>query len=283
MVPRERFRRNAQGLHFLKTKNMGRPLKPTGSPTIQRRRKAAKLAPFEPARPARQHAKPQGEMKYFDCDYNATAITGVTTTWPAGTITDPLTTINLGSAAVANPLCLVAPTVGSNLNQRVGRKIEVYKVKVHGTVAVPVQAAQTTADTAAKVRLVLVLDQQTNAGQMTGAQLYNDGTASATVINTFQNPNNFGRFRVLKDKMLQIGNPNITGSPTAMDLVQQGLKINFKFTINFKSPVPVHFNATNGGTVADIVDNSIHMLAAVDNTGLGTTLAYYSRVCYRDQ
>jgi len=223
-----------------------------------------------------------GEMKYFDCDYNATAITAVTTTWPAGTITDPLTTINLGSAAVANPLCLCVPTVGAALNQRVGRKITVRKIKIHGTIAVAAQAAQGAGDAASKIRIALVQDMQTNAAQMTGAQLYQDATAAATTISTFQNPNNFGRFRVLKDKIIQIGNLNLAGSPTANDVIQNGGKINFKFAVNFKKPVEVHFNATNGGTVADIVDSSFHILAGCDSTAVAPTLAYYSRVCYKD-
>jgi len=223
-----------------------------------------------------------GEMKYFDCNIETAALTAVTTTWPAGTMFDPSTTINLGSAAVATPLCLFAPTVGAALNARVGRKVNVHKVKVHGTVVVAAQAAQGTGDNACKVRVALVVDQQTNAAQMTGAQLYNDGTGPTTVINTFQNPNNFGRFRVLKDKMLQIGNINMAGSPTTADVVQSGMKVNFKFSVNFKKPLVVHFNATNGGTVADIVDNSLHIVAGTDNSVLAPGLAYYSRVCYKD-
>jgi len=223
-----------------------------------------------------------GEMKYFDCDYSATAITAVTTTWPAGTMQDPLTTINLGSAAVANPLCLVVPTVGAALNQRVGRKITIRKIKIHGTFAVPAQAAQAGGDASAKLRIALVQDCQTNAAQMTGAQLYQDATQAATTISTFQNPNNFGRFRVLKDKIIQIGNLNLAGSPTTADVIQNGAKVNFKFAVNFKKPVEVHFNATNGGTVADIVDNSFHIVCGTDSTALAPTLAYYSRVCYKD-
>jgi len=223
-----------------------------------------------------------GEMKYFDCDRSATALTAVTTTWPAGTIFDPGTTIDLGAAAVANPLCLIAPTVGAGLNQRVGRKITVRKIKIHGTVAVPAQAAQAGGDAASKIRIALVQDLQTNAAQMTGANLYNNATEAATTIGSFQNPNNFGRFRVLKDKMFQIGNLNLAGSPTTADVIQNGTKVNFKFAVNFKKPVEVHFNATNGGTVADIVDSSFHIVAGCDSTAVAPTLAYYSRVCYKD-
>lgn len=226
--------------------------------------------------------KNQGEMKYFDSDHTGVLITAVTTTWPAGTSIDPLTTINLGSAAVANPLTLCAPTVGAALNQRVGRKISVRKIKITGTINCAVQAAQAIADTATKMRLVLVQDMQTNSAQMTGAQLYQDATAAITTLGTYQNPNNFGRFRVLKDKFITLQNPNMAGEVAAGNIIQAGLRANFKFSVNFKTPVNVHFNATNGGTVADIVDNSFHVLAGTDNIALAPTISYYCRVCYKD-
>ena len=46
---------------------------------------------------------PEGEMKYFDCCRSNVNLPAVTTTWPAGAMVDPSTTINLGSAAVATP------------------------------------------------------------------------------------------------------------------------------------------------------------------------------------
>jgi len=223
-----------------------------------------------------------GEMKYFDCDQVGQALNLLTTTWVAGTVIDPATTINLGSAAVANPLCLCVPTVGAALNQRVGRKISIHKIKVHGTLSVAPQAAQATADATTKARIALVIDQQTNAAQMTGASLFNDASGAASTINSFQNPNFFGRFRVLKDKMISISNLNLAGSPTTADVIQAGYKQSFKFSVNFKKPIIVHFNATNGGTVADIVDNSIHVVAGADQITYAPALSYYSRVCYKD-
>jgi len=223
-----------------------------------------------------------GEMKYFDCELGASGISATTTTWVAGTRLDPSTTIDLGSAAVATPLNLCSPIVGAALNQRVGRRISVMKVKVRGQVAIAQQAAQAAADSACQVRIILVQDMQTNAAQLTAAGLFNDAGTAATTLNSFQNPNNFGRFRVLKDKIFTLSNLNLAGSPTAADVVQASARRNFKFNVNFKKPVEVHFNATNGGTVADIVDNSFHILAAVDSTAYAPTLAYYSRVCYKD-
>lgn len=223
-----------------------------------------------------------GEMKYMDSELQTTNIAVTTTTWVAGTMVDPGTTINIGAAAVVNPLGLCAPTVGAALNQRIGRQIKVLKIKINGFLFIGAQAAQAAADPACKVRLMLVQDMQTNAAQMTGAQLMNDAGVPFTTLESFQNPNNFGRFRVLKDKRFTLSNLNITGSPTAADVIQTSMIKSWKMNVRFRVPVPVHFNATNGGTTADIVDNSFHVVCATDNGAYVPQIGYYSRVAYKE-
>lgn len=221
------------------------------------------------------------EMKYQDTAFGPTQLVAITTDW-SGTEVDPATTVSLGSAAVANPNNLCSPVTGAALDNRIGRQIEVRKIKVHGFFNVAPQAAQAAADSGTKIRLVLVQDMQTNATQMQGEDLFGPATANgSTQINAFQDPKNFGRFRVLKDKMFQISDLNISDN-NAGQLFQNGKVVNFKMNVNFKTPVRVRFNATNGGTVADIVDNSFHMLAATVNASQAVNLAYYCRVCYKD-
>lgn len=221
-----------------------------------------------------------GEMKYFDCARLESMITGPTTSWPAACRMDPLTTINLGAAAVATPACLFAPTVGSALNQRIGRKCHVKKVKIRGSFTIPQQAAQSAADGATKIRFILLVDTQTNAAQYTAADVINGGSDATSTLSAYQNPNGFGRFRILKDKTYSFSNLQLCGSPTAGDVIQAGATRPFKINHTFKKPLQVNFNATNGGTVADIVDNSLHILCGVDDTTYDTTLAYYTRVAY---
>jgi len=221
-----------------------------------------------------------GEMKYFDCDRTATNIAACTTTWVAGTLVNPGTTINLGDAAVANPLCLFVPKPTASLNGRIGRKVKVYKIKVNGMIRTPDGNSATVSYGASRVRIILVMDKQTNAGPMTSAQLMNDGTNQDTTLCSYQNPNNFGRFRVLKDKMVTLQDPNIAVAAAGTDF--NGLTVPFKFSVNFKVPIVVNFNATVGGTCADIIDNSFHMIAATNYVELTPTISYYSRVCYKE-
>lgn len=222
-----------------------------------------------------------GEMKYFDAQLDSTALAACTTTWVAGTMKDPDTTINLGSAAVPTPLCIFAPTVGAALNQRIGRKVKVLKIKIAGSILCIAQAAQAAAETPTLIRLMLVQDCQTNAAQMTGAQLINDASGGQVTVNAFQNPNNFGRFRVLKEKRFILQNPN-SFNDAATTGAQNGMQHMFKMNVNFKVPVEVHFNATNGGTVADIVDHSFHIVAGASSVAFAPNIQYYTRVCYKE-
>ena len=237
-----------------------------------------------------------GEMKYFDCTRTSNAIVAVTagSDWPAATMQDPGTTINLGAAAVANPLCLFAPTVGSALNQRIGRSVLVRKIKVNGQIILPSDVSlATTWQSGApyppiKVRILLVQDMQTNAAQMAPSALLNPASDTGSTLVSYQNPNNFGRFRVLKDKYIILDNTNFTAidvPATGMYVASQGLVRNFKFNINFKVPVKVQFNATNGGTVTDIVDNSFHIIcgSTLDTSSPQVPLInYYTRVAYKE-
>lgn len=223
-----------------------------------------------------------GEMKYYDTQLQITSLAAVTTTWVAGTqMSTNITSVNLGDAATASTT-LFAPIVSANLNGRIGRKVKVLKIRVQGFINVPPQTAQGATDSPTQIRLALVQDTQTNAANMTGAQLFNDAAAASNTLNSFQNPNNFGRFKVLKEKRFSLGNLNMAGSPTTADVIQAGITLPFKFNIKFREPVQVNFNATNGGTIADIIDNSWHMICGANSIAYAPTITSYNRVCYKE-
>lgn len=208
-----------------------------------------------------------GEMKYFDTGIVATSIVA-SPGWLA-TEYDPATI-----------LTLVAPTVGAGINQRIGKEIKVMKIKIHGSITRSKIADANSAVDTSHIRLALVQDMQTNSAQVQGEQVYSSVTTSAQIPLTFQNIDNFGRFKVLKDKVYTIGNPNATGTATANDIM--GQVVPFKMSIKFKIPVRVRFNATNGGTIADIVDNSFHVICNGSSIDANPQLTYLSRVCYKE-
>jgi len=208
-----------------------------------------------------------GEMKYFDTELDGTAVPSVAA-W-TGTEFDPTT---------FNTLCV--PVVGAAINQRIGKAIKVLKIKVNAVLTCTAQANQTAGDAATKIRVILYQDKQTNAAQAQGEQVMTPSTAAVNAPNVFQNIDNFGRFVVLKDKIITMENPSISWDGTNIE--QSGLVKHLKFSIKFKEPVQIRFNATNGGSVADIVDNSFHIIANSSSAALVPAIAYVCRVCYKE-
>lgn len=209
------------------------------------------------------------EKKYFDATKASTALVATAASW-ASTEVDP----------TANSL--FTPTSGSGISNRIGRKVAVHKIKVHGTISFGVKTAQTQVSNYPDVRLILYMDKQTNGAQAQGEDVMASSGTAAAVNNqlTFQSLANFGRFRVLKDKLLSIRDGVATNNAAGTTISMECGTTPFKWNIVFKKPVVVHFNATDGGTIADIVDNSFHMIALSSSTD--AYIAYESRVVFTD-
>lgn len=205
------------------------------------------------------------ENHYFDTERTSTSIYQSPSTWN-GSEMDPNTTAML---------CLGAPVIGDDISNRTGRKIFVKKIRISGVLTVPFASAETNQKEAANIRIVCYQDQQTNFTQATGNLVLAQG-ASSNAIHYGMSVANFGRFKILKDKRFVIQPPDYSGLAGAY--VAAGRQVNFK--MNIKVNQWVNFNATNGGTVADIVDNSFHILALSNVTTMAVNIAYKSRMVF---
>lgn len=212
------------------------------------------------------------ESKYFDTYVSGAAISESTTNW-AATELDPAT-LNT----------LFCPTEGSDIDNRIGRRVELYKIALRGVISCGVLMDQTDVVAAPAVRLILYMDQQSNGTQSQGEDVMATPGAGQVplVFSTFQNLANLGRFRVLRDK---IYGPRIVTSGTdgvsTVSLVHQ--QIPFKMTVRFKKPILIKFNSTNGGTIGDIVDNSFHLIGTKSSTNYAHTISYQVRGYYKDK
>lgn len=212
----------------------------------------------------------QGEMKYFDSFRSAQDV-AEGATW-AGTELDPTATNTL-----------FVPQEGSAINQRIGRKVKVFKVKIRGIIQTVIASDQADVLPAPLTRLVLYLDQQTNSTQAQGEDVMATPGAATNALAAcvYQNLANFGRFKVLKDKTYQTR--MVTAAPDGAATVSVAIPdIPFKWNINYPGGIDVHFNATNGGTVADIVNNSWHIIGIKSSSRFSSELSYQCRVCYKE-
>lgn len=212
-----------------------------------------------------------GEMKYFDTERGSTAIPA-STDWTA-TEFPP----NIGT-----PNTLLAPTVGSAINERIGRAVNIHRLFIRGSVLAAAQVSQSAADSATQIRIALVQDMQTNASQAQGEEIFQAPTNASALnaVNTFQSLANLGRFKVHKDKTFILESPSIAFDGT--NVAQSGLQKTFKMKVSFNPPLRITFNAVNGGTISDVVDNSFCIYANCSSTALTPTISYNCRVYYKE-
>lgn len=207
---------------------------------------------------------------YFDGELAQQATLALASSWQGS---------ELDATSGGAPMtCLFAPTEGNDISNRTGRKVFVKKIRVTGALIIPAQTAQSTLDIPARFRLILYCDKQTNATQAQGEQVIESGTA-INAISMFQNPDNFGRFKIYKDKTFVLNqNGEVAATDAGTTIVQGGVVRPFKMVAT--PNCWVNFNNTNGGTVADIVDNSFHLIGNCDNASAGVLISYKVRTTF---
>jgi hypothetical protein len=119
------------------------PYGPKGVSTKKRR--MAPGAPIYKTVPRTRGIYGAGEMKYFDTFRSGAAIQS-SPNW-IGAELDPVA-----------QLCLFAPVTGATIQQRIGRKVYVHKIKVKGTIIQPPAASQANPIITPFCRLMLVMD-----------------------------------------------------------------------------------------------------------------------------
>lgn len=236
----------------------------TRSERIQRQQRAARKR----RQMSRLRATPQivstVESKTISTFKAPTALTAPTDS--SGAEVDPASTA----------LCLNSVNQGDSFTDRDGRKIMLKSVHVVGTVSCAAQADQTALDEASNVYIALVLDTQTNGAQLNSEDVFSNPSGSATLAaSPIRNMNRIDRYKVLKSERLVFDRPPIQWDGTNIE--QGGLVQNFE--IYKKLSLPVSFSG-NGNGIADIVDNSLHVIAYCSNTGLVPTIQYNSRVVF---
>lgn len=218
------------------------------------------------------------EKKYYDSLKSASAV-AASTDWTA-TEQDPAT-LNT----------LVVPVQGAQINNRIGRKIYINKLRIRGVLTATANADQADVASWPNVRMILYQDQQTNGAQAQGEEVMAaPATATAPLaFSSHQSLANFGRFKVWKDKTYSFKGAyaapdTATGTFTNSNIPQTDIP--FKWNIVFRKPIPVHFNSSNGGVgdgdVGDIVDNSFHIIAQKSSASGVVSLSYTCRAVYTD-
>lgn len=166
--------------------------------------------------------------------------------------------------------CLNAIGQGDGESQRDGRKAVIKSVFIRGMISKGIDSDQADAKNGYLVRILVVHDKQTNAAQLNSEDVLDDG--STTKIMAPYNMQYTQRFKVLMDRTYRLNPTNSqTDGANTGSVGWQAVPFKFYKALN----MPCTFVANNA-TIADIADNSLHVIALANTTGL--TLNYESRV-----
>lgn len=197
------------------------------------------------------------EKKFFDQYKAPTAIVAST----AGAEQD----------IAANASCINAIAQGDGESNRDGRKCIIKSIQIKGQLNSTVQSDQADVIEPPMVRVMVYIDYQTNGAQCNSEDVLND--AAGLDMCSLRNLQYSRRFHTLYDRVFTMA-PATAGTDGA-----NTMSVNFRpifFQVFKKMNLEVNFTGTTSD-IANITDNSIHVLAIASGAGLAT-IGYQSRV-----
>jgi len=204
------------------------------------------------------------EKKYLDC---------------ARTLTPLLAPTDMSGIEIAptsgSTGCLSAPATGDAFNNRDGQKIQAKSILVKGVILVAPQINQTAADTSPVVCVSLIQDTQTNGAVYNSEDVYsNFSNEAGQNCNALRNPSYVERFKVIKTLCFNL--PQLPITYDGANIEQPGLTI--PFTLSKKLNFTTRFlSGGNTADIANVIDNSLNIIAWVNNTSYAAQIGFNSR------
>ncbi len=208
------------------------------------------------------------EVKFYDQKLIDNALTAPTDA--TGGEHDPSATVLLNTV-----------TQGDGESQRDGRKITMRSIYVDGIINCAKQASQSSGDNATGIFIALVLDTQTNGATISSEDVFvNAGGNALTAATPFRNLQFTKRFKVLATRRFIIQDANManaTSFSADSGIIANGVQKRFKMFKNLN--IETQYSGTTE-TVANITDNSLHIVAWCTDTGMAPKISYSSRLRY---
>lgn len=226
---------------------------------------------------------PTSETKYFCCSGNG-GVTWAGTDWSGSEVVCSNYITSAAAVGAYTDSCLLPTAQGSGFGEVDGNKYKLKKLRVKGFVTLPsIVSGDTTALTAGRVRVVLVMDTQPRGTQAQGEDIMEDIGGTFNNLYSFQRVgDNLGRFRILKDEMVDITPVLVSAfAGTGAYAVFDGQS--FKFSWKPKTPLPITIKS--GGTtpaVGKTQSHNIFMLVVGGHSSAASqvNISFTSRAYY---
>lgn len=172
------------------------------------------------------------------------------------------TSVAVNATGIATPLCI--PTVGADMQNRVGRKITIKSVYIRGLIqTIPSGTAGTAGTAAAQMcRFIILADLQPNGVTLTPT----DVLGASFTVQSQLNLNNRDRFKIYCDKQY-VFDPYMYTTTATQALANASRQI-WPIKKYKKLDLEVVFNGTSTGGIADISSGALYMLWVGSNAGV---------------
>jgi len=173
--------------------------------------------------------------------------------------------------------CLSCPAQGDTEQSRDGKRIVIDSLILKGFV----QNGESTSEApeaATKIFVAVVLDTQTNGAQLNSEDVFkNTGAYALLNADPLKNLLFGSRFRILKSQTFDLTFNGVAG--TVATLAHNATRRDFDWYIPFKGGLPVNLNAGTTADVANVIDNSLHVVAF--STLAGSSIGYNARIRFQ--
>lgn len=201
------------------------------------------------------------ETKFYDTALASTALPAPTDA--SGGEFDPTTTS-----------MITTPAVGDGEQNRDGKQIVCKYIELACKIGSLGLEATTGPAPGIQVFIALVLDKQTNAAQMNSEDCFKNLTAAANGATLPLRNLLFGkRFRILKQVLFHLNIPSLAQN-AANDFSWNGFEHCFRWFVPLNN-LRINFNAGTTSSIANVVDNSVHVIAYT-NTLTGNPFIMYN-------
>lgn len=209
------------------------------------------------------------EVKFYDTSLNDSQLAAPSDA--SGGEHDPTTVLTLS-----------APAQGSTEQQRIGRSIRITKVDVFGYIHAAALVTQTAVAAFPNFFVALVLDKQSNQGQLNSEDVYKNQAADADLATMpMRNMSNTTRYQVLAQQHLQITSGAAANNAAATTISCSGFTIPVQFHLKMNIPVKFAVGVTSAG-IAAVEDNSLHIIAFTNSTVYTPKISYNARIRFTD-
>lgn len=205
------------------------------------------------------------EKKFYDTALTLTALTANTDL--TGAEFDPSTTSMIST-----------PAVGDSEQNREGKRINILSVEVDGNVQSGGGELGANVANGIKVYVALVLDKQSNGAQMNSEDCFKSlGNHASLNVCPQRNLLFATRFQVLKKQVFDI-TPNTLSHFAVDSFSWNGVEKTWRWFLRFPKGLQVNFNAGTTASIANVIDNSLHIIAFATSTAASASIAYNARI-----